>query len=154
MPKRKAKPGDADPLQAFAVAAMPLCLCMNMRIATRRLVTHYEAHLAESGLNIAQFGLLASIAAKPGITMSGLAELLELSPSTLTRTLRPIEDEGLISIVADEGNARQRLLKLTREGRRRLEKAGAAWTRAQGEAAAFVPAKLVDQLVRATEGLG
>lgn len=150
MPKRKEP---ADPLQAFAASAMPVCLCMNMRMATRRLVAHYEAHLAESGLNISQFGLLASIAAKPGVTMSGLAETLELSPSTLTRTLRPLQKDGLIEIVADKQNQRQRLLKLTSEGRKRLGAAGGLWKKAHTQAREIVSPKLVEQLAKATEKL-
>jgi DNA-binding MarR family transcriptional regulator len=150
MPRRKAP---ADPLQAFAASAMPVCLCMNMRMATRRLVNHYEAHLAESGLNISQFGLLASIAAKPGVTMSGLAESLELSPSTLTRTLRPLEEDGLIEMIADKKNARQRLLKLTGEGRKRLSAAGDGWKAAHATAREIVSPKLVEQIARATEKL-
>lgn len=150
MPKRKAP---VDPLQAFAASAMPVCLCMNMRMATRRLVAHYEAHLAESGLNISQFGLLASIAAKPGITMSGLADTLELSPSTLTRTLRPLEEDKLIEIAPDRSNQRQRLIKLTNEGRKRLGAAGDGWKKAHAEAREIVSPKLVEQIARATEKL-
>jgi DNA-binding MarR family transcriptional regulator len=150
MTKRKLP---ADPLQAFAASAMPVCLCMNMRMATRRLVAYYEAHLAESGLNISQFGLLASIAAKPGITMSALAETLELSPSTLTRTLRPLEEDGLIEIVADKKSRRQRLLKLTGEGHKRLTAAGDNWKTAHASAREIVSPKVVEQLLKATEKL-
>jgi hypothetical protein len=53
----------ADPLQAFAAAAMPKCLCMNMRLATRRLVALYEARLEPSGLNISQFGIMIEMIA-------------------------------------------------------------------------------------------
>lgn len=151
MSKRK---DPVDPLQAFAASAMPVCLCMNMRMATRRLVAHYEAHLAKSGLNISQFGLLASIAAKPGVTMSALAEALELSPSTLTRTLRPLQKDGLIDILADQQNQRQRLLRLTAEGRKRLTAAGGLWKKAHAEAREIVSPKAVEQLLRATEKLG
>jgi len=142
-----------DPLQAFARSAMLQCLCMNMRLATRRLVAHYEARLAKSGLNIAQFGLMASIAAESAPTMSRLAERLELSPSTLTRTLRPLEQEGLAETFADPESRRVRRVRLTREGRARLRQAGGAWARAQADAAKIVSPSLVDALSEATAKL-
>lgn len=149
-PKTPAKP---DPLRAFAAAAMPQCLCMNMRLATRRLVAHYEARLAEAGLNVSQFGIMGSVAAEPDMTMTRLAQRLELSPSTLTRTLRPLEDLKLIETFADEKNRRVRRVKLTPEGRKKLKRAGAAWTEAQAEAVEIVPPKLVGALMGATAKL-
>jgi len=152
MTKRKVKDAP-DPLQAFAAAAMPHCLCMNMRLATRRLVAHYEARLAPAGLNISQFGIMASVAAEADMTMTRLAERLEISPSTLTRTLRPLEDDKLIETYADDDNRRVRRVRLTREGRKRLKQAGAAWTKAQDEASAIVAPKLVSQVLNATARL-
>jgi DNA-binding MarR family transcriptional regulator len=143
----------ADPLQAFAAAAMPKCLCMNMRLATRRLVALYEARLEPSGLNISQFGIMASVAAEPDMTMTRLAQRLELSPSTLTRTLRPLEDLKLIEMIADAENRRVRRVKLTPEGRKKLKRAGAAWAEAQAEAVEIVPPKLVEALLGATAKL-
>ncbi|GAM97828.1 transcriptional regulator of MarR family [alpha proteobacterium U9-1i] len=148
--KSNAKP---DPLQAFAAAAMPKCLCMNMRLATRRLVALYEARLAASGLNISQFGIMASVAAEPDMTMTRLAARLELSPSTLTRTLRPLEDLKLLEMAADDRNRRVRRVKLSAEGRKKLKRAGAAWAQAQAEAEEIVPPKLVDALMGATARL-
>ena len=152
MTKRKI-PTKPDPLQAFAASAMPQCLCMNMRLATRRLVALYEARLEPSGLNISQFGIMASVAAEPDMTMTRLAERLELSPSTLTRTLRPLEDLKLIEMIADDKNRRVRRVKLTPEGRKKLKRAGAAWAEAQAEAVQIVPPKLVDALMGATAKL-
>ncbi|MGE0741975.1 MAG: MarR family winged helix-turn-helix transcriptional regulator [Hyphomonadaceae bacterium] len=152
MTKRKAK-REPDPLQAFAAAAMPQCLCMNMRLATRRLVALYEARLAATGLNISQFGIMASVAAEADMTMTRLAEKLELSPSTLTRTLRPLEDEKLLETFSDEHNRRIRRVRLTRDGRTRLKRAGAAWAKAQSEATAIVSPKLVEQVLGATARL-
>jgi DNA-binding MarR family transcriptional regulator len=151
MSKRTLPPEPQPPLVAAHEA--PPCLYLRMRLATRRLLALYEARLDETGLSMAQFTLLAALAEEPEPTMSRLAELRELSPSTLTRTLRPLEHHGLIELVADAGNRRLRRVRLTREGRQRLRVAYAAWKRAQAEAEDIVPAKAVEQVLRATEGL-
>lgn len=126
----------------------PPCLYLRLRLASRRLLSLYEARMAASGVSMSQFGLLAGIAEEPDLTMSRLAELRELSPSTLTRTLRPMEDAGWIEVFAD---GRQRRLRLTREGRTRLKAAYSGWKRAQAEAAEIVSPRDVERVLRATE---
>lgn len=102
---------------------------------------------------MAQFGLLAGIAEEPDLTMSRLAEKRELSPSTLTRTLKPMEESGWIEMRVDQDNKRIRRVTLTKEGRARLRTAYAGWTTAQAEATAIVPPRAVEQVLRATERL-
>lgn len=150
MPKRKPE-NDLPPL--IATDAAPPCLYLRLRLASRRLLSLYEAHLAPSGVSMAQFGLLAGIAEEPDLTMSRLAEKRELSPSTLTRTLKPMEDAGWIEMRVDQDNKRIRRVTLTKEGRARLRAAHAGWRTAQAEATAVVSPRAVEQVLRATESL-
>ena len=131
----------------------PPCLYLRLRLASRRLLALYEARLAASGVSMSQFGLLAGIAEEPELTMSRLAEKRELSPSTLTRTLRPMEDAGWIELFADPENKRVKRLRLTRDGRARLKAAYAGWKQAQAEAADVVSPRDVERVLRATEKL-
>jgi DNA-binding MarR family transcriptional regulator len=131
----------------------PPCLYLRMRLASRRLLAHYEAHLAPSGVSMAQFGLLAGILEEPDLTMSRLAEKRELSPSTLTRTLKPMEGAGWIEMRVDSENKRVRRIALTKEGRARLRMAYAGWKQAQAEAASIVSPRAVEQVLRASEKL-
>lgn len=131
----------------------PPCLYLRLRLASRRLLSLYEARLAASGVSMSQFGLLAGIAEEPELTMSRLAEKRELSPSTLTRTLRPMEEAGWLEIFPDSENGRLRRLRLTREGRARLKAAYAGWKQAQAEAAEIVSPRDVERVLRATEKL-
>lgn len=150
MPKRKPETGLA-PL--IATSDAPPCLYLRMRLASRRLLSLYETHLAPSGVSMAQFGLLAGIAEEPDLTMSRLAEKRELSPSTLTRTLKPMESAGWIEMSTDPDNKRIRRVALTKEGRARLRAAYAGWKAAQAEATAIVSPRAVEQVLRATERL-
>jgi DNA-binding MarR family transcriptional regulator len=131
----------------------PPCLYLRLRLASRRLLSLYEARLAASGVSMSQFGLLAGIAEEPELAMSRLAEKRELSPSTLTRTLRPMEDAGWVEMFADPQNGRVRRLRLTREGRARLKAAYAGWKQAQAEALEIVSPRDVERVLRATEKL-
>jgi DNA-binding MarR family transcriptional regulator len=151
MPKRKPKP-EAPPLIMAADDAPP-CLYLRLRWASKRLLSMYEARLTASGVSMSQFGLLAGIAEEPELAMSRLAEKRELSPSTLTRTLRPMEDAGWVEMFADPQNGRVRRLRLTREGRARLKAAYAGWKQAQAEALEIVSPRDVERVLRATEKL-
>ncbi|GAO04911.1 MarR family winged helix-turn-helix transcriptional regulator [Anaeromyxobacter sp. PSR-1] len=53
----------------------------------------------------------------PGISAGELAAILHLHPSTLTGVLKRLAGRGLIERVADPGDARRALLRLTRRGR-------------------------------------
>lgn len=149
MPKRKSD--ITSPL--IAADEAPPCLYLRLRLASRRLLAMYEARLAASGVSMSQFGLLAGIAEEPELTMSRLAEKRELSPSTLTRTLRPMQDAGWIELFADPENGRVKRLRLTRDGRARLKTAYAGWKQAQTEAAEIVSPRDVERVLRATEKL-
>lgn len=143
---------DAPPF-TLPVGETPPCLYLRLRIASRRLLGLYEARLAPSGVSMSQFGILTAAAQEPGLTMSRLAAIRELSPSTLTRTLQPLEDAGWVETYADEENRRIRRVQLTKEGRAKLKAAYACWKAAQAEAEEIVPAKAVEQVLRATEKL-
>lgn len=151
MPKRKPKAEAPPPL--IATDDAPPCLYLRLRLASKRLLSMYEARLAASGVSMSQFGLLAGIAEEPELTMSRLAEKRELAASTLTRTLRPMKDAGWIEAFADPENGRVRRLRLTREGRVRLKAAYAGWKQAQAEAVEIVSPRDVERVLRATEKL-
>ena len=123
------------------------CLCFNLRQAARRLSSFYDSHLAKTGLTAAQFSLLAEIAAAPGAPISDIAERLALDPSTLSRTLRPLETHDLVEILPDAKNRRLRRVKVTAGGRGRLRQAVQAWQGAQAAAMAAIPEGLVQALL-------
>ncbi len=151
MSKRQPK-AEATPLVITASEAPP-CLYLRLRLASKRLLALYEARLAASGVSMSQFGLLAGIGEEPDLTMSRLAEKRELSPSTLTRTLRPMEKVGWIELFTDPENGRIRRIRLTRDGRARLKAAYGCWKQAQAEAVGIVSPRDVERVLRATEKL-
>src|SRR3990167_6567574 len=99
-------------LRADARAALEACAGLNVRLATRRITQFLEQRMAGSGLSFAQFGLMAEIASAADDTITALAERMGLDQSTLSRTLRTLEGEGLVEIAISEGDQRKRMVWL------------------------------------------
>jgi DNA-binding MarR family transcriptional regulator len=129
------------------------CLCFKARLAARRLTAFYEARLAGHGLTITQFGLLAETGRKRRASIGELAALLEQDPSSLSRTLRVLEQDRLIAIAPDPANGRLRRVTLTPAGKAKLRAGAQAWREAQVKAAAIVRQAPVDEVLAATARL-
>jgi DNA-binding MarR family transcriptional regulator len=119
-------------LTADATRVIAVCAGLNSRLAARRITAFLERRMAGSGLSLAQFGLLAHVAAAADDTIGGLAERTGLDQSTLSRNLRALAAERLIEIAAVERDLRRRAVLLTEAGARRLEAAIPLWRAAHG----------------------
>jgi DNA-binding MarR family transcriptional regulator len=106
------------------------CACFNARSAARVISDLYDRTLAPTGLKLSQFAILAAIRQRHGATMQELAAELGLDPSTMTRTLRPLEDAGLVR-TQPGGDKRAKALELTLAGDDALGRASALWDEAQ-----------------------
>jgi len=106
-----------------------------------------------SGLSIAQFGLLAQVAAAPDDTLGALAERTGLDQSTLSRNLRALETAGLVEIAIAENDQRRRAVWLTEQGARKLEAAIPVWRSAHDALEARLDPKLARRLATASEKL-
>ncbi len=104
-----------------------------------------------AGLSFAQFGLMAEIASAADDTITALAARMGLDQSTLSRTLRTLEAEGLVEIAIAEDDQRRRLVWLTEKGARRLEAALVSWRQAHVELGKRVSADLARRLALETE---
>src|SRR5512143_1554722 len=107
------------------------CACANLRRASRAVTRLYEGELRAVGLTIAQFTLLQVLSRAGAVTQGRLGEILLLDSTTLSRTLRPLKENGWIR--RREGkDRRERPIELTPAGRSRFRRALPAWNRAQG----------------------
>lgn len=140
-------------LRSDARSALQTCAGWSLRRAARRAAQFLEEHMASSGLSFAQFGLMAEIASADDDTVSALAERMGLDQSTLSRTLRTLEAEGLLEIAVVESDQRKRMVWLTEKGARRLEAALAVWRQAHARLARQVSVESVRRLSREVESL-
>jgi len=101
-----------------------------LRRTTRRVTRLYDQALRPTGLRLTQFALLANIARDGGLSITALAERLEMDRTTLTRNLRPLMQAGWV-LVATGSDRRQRSVGLTQAGRRIYEEAYPLWQEAE-----------------------
>lgn len=107
------------------------CACHKVRMAARAVTRAYDDALRPVGLRSTQFSLLVAVAIDGAMSITSLANFLGMDRSTLTRNLRPLVDDALISIGL-EGWRRSRTIEITKKGRTRLREALPHWKRAQG----------------------
>src|SRR3989442_13859604 len=93
----------------------PACACGRLRRATRALTQLYDDLMAPSGLRITQFSLLGTLARNGTARISDLADSLLLDRTALSRTLDPLLERGLVSLVSGR-DERTREESLTRPG--------------------------------------
>jgi DNA-binding MarR family transcriptional regulator len=130
---RLAKQPSTKTLVGDARKAVEGCAVWNARLTARRVTQFMAARMADAGLGVAQFGLVAQIAAAEDDTLGALAQRTGLDPSTLTRNLQVLEREGLIEIAAGASDLRRRAVWLTERGAQRLRVALPVWRKAHAE---------------------
>ncbi|HVM45779.1 MAG TPA: MarR family transcriptional regulator [Candidatus Thermoplasmatota archaeon] len=106
------------------------CHCLAARKAARTISRIYDEKLRAHGLRSTQFSLLAALAQRGPSRQGELAELLGVERTTLTRSAALLERQAWIEPAGGE-DARERRLRLTAAGRRKLERAYPAWKEAQ-----------------------
>lgn len=105
------------------------CASFNFRRTARAVTRLYDMALQESGIRSTQFAILVGIAKDQPISIGALAEVLVIDGTTLTRSLRLLKKEGLISI-SNRAARRQRFLTITAKGERTLVRILPAWRKA------------------------
>jgi len=146
-------PQSRKTLRRDARALVDSCAGWNSRLAARRITQFLDREMADSGLTVAQLGLLAQIAASTDDTLAALARRSGLEQSTLSRNLRTLEGDGLIEIAVVETDLRRRAVWLTEAGARRLEAALPTWRRAHARLTRCLSPELARRLADQTEAL-
>lgn len=106
------------------------CSCFYLRRAARLVTRQYAEVMKAAGLQSSQFSILSMITFHGELTITELADKMGLERTSLSRTLHPMEKDGLIS-VSDELDKRRRYITLTRKGLATYKKALPLWNKAQ-----------------------
>lgn len=85
-------------------------------LAWRDFASSADPLLEEAGLGRAHHRALHFIARTPGLTVSGLLGILDITKQSLSRVLTTLQARGLVTLQTGRADRRQRLLRLTPEG--------------------------------------
>lgn len=122
------------------------CTGFRLRKAARRLTQVYDHALAAHGLTVTQFGLLAMLARDGAMPLGHLAEKAGMDRTSMTRTIRPLERDGLVRLTCLKADRRIREVDLTGAGRSTFEAAVAPWQKVQQQVGRTLGASDVDAL--------
>lgn len=123
-----------------AALARDMCVCFGVRHAARILTRAYDEALRPAGLKATQFSILTALSLAGTVSITALADLMGHDRSTMSRNLRPLERDGLVTL-SPEGARRVRMVGITAAGRKRYETAFPLWTQAQAQALSRMGAK-------------
>lgn len=106
------------------------CACLRVRKAARVVTRAYDEALRPLGLKVTQFSVLIAVSVGDGLSITALADALDMERTTLTRNLGPLARDKLVAVDAGDGR-RARAVRITAKGRALLDKALPLWRQAQ-----------------------
>lgn len=119
-------------MNRVSLSGTGLCVCFQLRRTSRAITQLYDAALQPSGIRSTQFTLLVAIAKKEPISISALGDLVVIDATTLSRSLRKVEQMGLIKIVSG-ADRRARMVRLSAKGQEALRVSVPYWRKVQEE---------------------
>ena len=106
------------------------CNLFFLRRAARAVTKQYTAHMKASGIQPTQFTVLHTLSESGPLSISSLANQMGLDRTSMSRTVTPLQKEGLITVSA-EGWRRTREVAITPEGEQVLQQTIPLWNEAQ-----------------------
>ena len=107
-----------------------LCYCIALRKASRKVSSLYDDALAEFDITVAQFSLMRRLQKGQPLSVTDLAERLDLDRSTVGRNVKLMERKGLILTETGE-DLREARLRLSKTGEDLLQRSDPKWCQVQ-----------------------
>jgi len=133
------------------------CPAFQARVTARTLTRYYNACFRPLGITAEQFSLLVGIGGSHEPTLADLAARAGVDATTLSRSVKSLEQRDLVRSHGGRGRAGKRLV-LTDAGRRLMDESMAVWERAQarlaetlGDEASRTARRAMSQLAIAAE---
>jgi DNA-binding MarR family transcriptional regulator len=115
------------------VALSNSCNCLSLRQAARHVSQLYDRHLAPHGITLNQYSILAQVSTLGAATVNEVAQHLVMDRTTLTRNLKPLQQQGLVNQEPNPADGRSQCISLTLQGQQLLTETKPAWTAAQAQ---------------------
>jgi DNA-binding MarR family transcriptional regulator len=125
-------------LRAQLLEVAQECTCGRIRMASRAVTALFEETMRPAGIQGAsQFSMLCAIMLLGEVPITRLAEVMRMDRTTVTRTLRPLEEAGWVQ-VSPGTDRRVRMVTVTEAGRETLARALPLWRQAQDKMVAHL----------------
>src|SRR5881275_2408241 len=144
---------EARRMQDMADKIAGECVAVRLRMLNRVITNIYDNALRPLDLKVSQMNILVAAAKMGTVRPLEVCEYLHLDVSTLSRNVERMKARGWLEVVPDE-DGRSQPFQLTAQGRKLLEKAVPAWSKAQEQVKSVLGDRFVDQLNRAMKRVG
>jgi len=104
-----------------------------MRKSSRLITQFYDERFSPLGLKVGQFSILRVVDICKVTTNKELQHHLVIDQTTLSRNLKPLIRDGLLSLSIDPNDQRVKNICLSAEGRKLYQQALPLWHEAQQE---------------------
>jgi DNA-binding MarR family transcriptional regulator len=133
------------------------CYCTQLRRASSNFTKVYDEALRPQGIRITQFSMLRGLARLGEVTLTALSNELALDRTTTSRGVKLLIDAGWIDALTGEEDGREKILKLSDRGKKKLQDAMPAWSKAQTRIEAhmkqYIKSPTSKRLIEALESL-
>ncbi len=133
-------------------AVAEVCLALRARRLARKVSRLYDSAFASLGLDSSQFNILTVIGAGTPTPLIDVSSVLDLDPSTLSRTIKVLEARGYISVSGGRGRSGLSLA-LTERGQDVMTEAVGAWQRVQAKIALSLGEAEVGRIIESFDRL-
>ena len=106
------------------------CLAVRTRILSRDMTRLYDDALRPLGLRVTQLNILVAVGKMGDAMPTQIGKHLHLDKSTLSRTLALLVENGWLEELESD-DARRRLVRLSRTGKKMIKDAFPLWQGAQ-----------------------
>ena len=136
---------EADHMQAMIDKVASECVAVRLRMLNRVVTNIYDDALRSLDLKVSQMNILVAAAKLGTARPIEVCEHLHLEVSTLSRNVERMRARGWLEVVPDN-DGRSQPFRLTSQGRKLLEKAIPAWSKAQQQVKNLLGDGIVEQL--------
>ena len=140
-------------MQAMIDKVASECVAVRVRMLNRVITNIYDDALRQLNLKVSQMNILVAAAKMGTARPAEVCAYLHLDVSTLSRNVERMRSRGWLEVVPDE-DGRSQPFQLTTQGRKLLEKAVPAWSKAQQQVKQVLGERFVDQLNQAMKRVG
>jgi DNA-binding MarR family transcriptional regulator len=126
------------------------CLVVRLRLLNRVVTNIYDDAFRPLGVKASQLNILVVTARLDLARPADVCDRLQLDTSTLSRNVERMRARGWLEVV-DDADGRAQPFRLTREGRKLLERAMPAWKKAQDKVKKLIGADTVASIDDAVE---